>query len=251
MSTPTAKGRATRERIVRATAELVAERGVAAVTLDDVGRRAHASRSQLYHYFDDKTDLVPAVVTRPLEPSSAPTTACSRPRPWAGSTGWFDALVELQRERRAQGGSPDRLTRRSAGRARPGRPSRDRRGPRPLGDAPAQRPHTHARPRKTRARRRSRETRHDHNGRPPRRPTAHPSPPRPPTATNRARRRPHRPPQRPRHITPHSRNDRCWARARARRLARPLSLFRQRRSDRNRDARLHSFRPDVTGGRSV
>ena len=61
-SASTAKGRATRERIVRATAELVAERGVAAVSLDDVGSRARASRSQLYHYFNDKAELVHAVV---------------------------------------------------------------------------------------------------------------------------------------------------------------------------------------------
>ena len=61
-SPSTRRGRATRERIIRAAAELVAERGVAAVSLDDVGACAPASRSQLYHYFDDKEALIRAVV---------------------------------------------------------------------------------------------------------------------------------------------------------------------------------------------
>ena len=58
----TAKGRATRERILQAAAELVAEKGAAGMSLDDVRARTGASRSQLYHYFRDKHGLVEAVV---------------------------------------------------------------------------------------------------------------------------------------------------------------------------------------------
>src|SRR6266852_8591391 len=58
----TAKGRATRERIVQAAAELVAEKGIAGMSLDDVRARTGASRSQLYHYFVDRDDLVRAVI---------------------------------------------------------------------------------------------------------------------------------------------------------------------------------------------
>ena len=57
----TAKGRETRERIILAAAELVAERGVAGTSLDDVRARAQASKSQLYHYFADRDDLMRAV----------------------------------------------------------------------------------------------------------------------------------------------------------------------------------------------
>jgi TetR/AcrR family transcriptional regulator, transcriptional repressor for nem operon len=57
----TRPGRATRERIVRAAAELVAERGVAGTSLDDVRERAHASKSQLYLYFEDRDALMRAV----------------------------------------------------------------------------------------------------------------------------------------------------------------------------------------------
>jgi TetR/AcrR family transcriptional regulator, transcriptional repressor for nem operon len=47
----TAKGRAMRERIVHAAAELIAAKGVAGMSLDDLRSRTGASRSQLYHYF--------------------------------------------------------------------------------------------------------------------------------------------------------------------------------------------------------
>jgi len=57
----TRPGRATRERIVRAATDLVAERGVASTSLDDVRERAHASKSQLYLYFGDRDTLMRAV----------------------------------------------------------------------------------------------------------------------------------------------------------------------------------------------
>lgn len=57
----TERGRQTRARIVAAAADVVAEKGALGASLDDVGARAMASRSQLYHYFDDKADLLRAV----------------------------------------------------------------------------------------------------------------------------------------------------------------------------------------------
>lgn len=103
----TAKGRATRERIVRAAAELVAEHGVAAVSLDDVGGRAPASRSQLYHYFEDKDALVRAVVDATSDAVlGAQDQLLAQLDSWAGIDRWFDALVALQRERQARGGCP-------------------------------------------------------------------------------------------------------------------------------------------------
>lgn len=49
----TAKGRATRARIVAAAAAEMRENGVAETTLDDVLARSHASKSQLFHYFPE------------------------------------------------------------------------------------------------------------------------------------------------------------------------------------------------------
>jgi AcrR family transcriptional regulator len=58
----TGRGRASRERIVECAAELFAERGVAATSLDVVLAAAGAGKSQLYHYFGDRDALVEAAV---------------------------------------------------------------------------------------------------------------------------------------------------------------------------------------------
>ena len=60
----TAKGLATRERIVAAAAQLMFERGVAGTSTDDVQAAAGISASQLYHYFDDKRALVEFLKTQ-------------------------------------------------------------------------------------------------------------------------------------------------------------------------------------------
>src|SRR5215471_7827804 len=58
----TERGRASRERIVERAAELFAERGVTATSLDEVLAAAGAGKSQLYHYFRGRDELVEAAV---------------------------------------------------------------------------------------------------------------------------------------------------------------------------------------------
>ena len=58
----TARGALTRDRIVRAAAELMHANGVAGTTMDQVVEASGTSKSQLYHYFDDKDALVTAVI---------------------------------------------------------------------------------------------------------------------------------------------------------------------------------------------
>src|SRR5229473_8401146 len=58
----TRRGRASRERIVERAAELFAERGVAQTSLDEVLAAAGAGKSQLYHYFRGRDELVEAAV---------------------------------------------------------------------------------------------------------------------------------------------------------------------------------------------
>src|SRR5437870_13607196 len=96
----TLKGRAMRERIVQAAAELVAEKGVAGVSLDDVRARTGASRSQLYHYFEDRDDLIRAVIEVTTDAViDVQGELLEHLDSWAGSERWFHALVELQAER--------------------------------------------------------------------------------------------------------------------------------------------------------
>lgn len=95
----TAKGVATRERIVAAAAAEIRERGVSAVTLDDVGRRSRTGKSQLFHYFPDgKEQLLLAVAEREAdqvlqdqEPHLGQLTS------WDAWHEWRDAVVEKYR----------------------------------------------------------------------------------------------------------------------------------------------------------
>jgi TetR/AcrR family transcriptional repressor of nem operon len=107
-STPrTEKGRATRQRIIQAAAELVGERGAAATSLDEVGARSGASRSQLYHYFDDRDDLIRAVIDATTDAVlGAQDEFLDSLDTWAGIERWFRALVDLQVDRQARGGCP-------------------------------------------------------------------------------------------------------------------------------------------------
>ena len=60
----TARGTATRDRIVQAAADLMYARGVNATTLDDVIAASGVSKSQLYWHFPGKDDLIHAVIAR-------------------------------------------------------------------------------------------------------------------------------------------------------------------------------------------
>lgn len=100
----TAKGLATRARIVAAAADLVFEYGVAATPLEDVQKKAGVSGSQMYHYFSDKQELIQAVVAhqaqgvRDLQAQLGPLDSLEALRAWA------DFHVDLQRKRHCIGG---------------------------------------------------------------------------------------------------------------------------------------------------
>jgi AcrR family transcriptional regulator len=58
----TRRGRASRERIVERAAELFAERGIAATSLEEVLAAAGAGKGQFYHYFRSRDELAAAAV---------------------------------------------------------------------------------------------------------------------------------------------------------------------------------------------
>jgi AcrR family transcriptional regulator len=58
----TRRGRASRERIVEQAAELFAERGIAATSVDEVLAAAGAGKGQFYHYFRGRDELAAAAV---------------------------------------------------------------------------------------------------------------------------------------------------------------------------------------------
>jgi AcrR family transcriptional regulator len=103
----TAKGRATRERIVVAASRLMLEQGVGRTTIADVQAAANVSPSQLYHYFADKDALVYAVVALQTDAVLVvQTRSLAGLDSFAALEAWRDELVELQRRRSDVGGCP-------------------------------------------------------------------------------------------------------------------------------------------------
>ncbi|RYZ31660.1 MAG: TetR/AcrR family transcriptional regulator [Propionibacteriaceae bacterium] len=103
----TAKGEATRARIVEAASGLVFAHGVTRTGVEDVQREAGVSASQLYHYFGDKQTLMRAVIAHQTEA----VLAAQQPELDALDTfealgRWRDRLVTLQRSRHCAGGCP-------------------------------------------------------------------------------------------------------------------------------------------------
>lgn len=99
----TAKGRATRERIVVAAAELMYDRGVTRTSLDDVQQAAGVGRSQVYHYFGDKESLIRAVIAHRLRALLGTLDGLDS---LAGLRAWRDVVVDAQRQRDSVGGWP-------------------------------------------------------------------------------------------------------------------------------------------------
>src|SRR6201992_4302601 len=103
----TRRGRAPRERIVAAAAELIFERGVAETTLEDIRAAAGVSGSQVYHYFEDKQALVRAVIDHQTDAVlDAQGAHLDRLDSMAGLRAWRDFLVEHQRRLGCRGGCP-------------------------------------------------------------------------------------------------------------------------------------------------
>jgi AcrR family transcriptional regulator len=63
----TAKGRATRERIIQSAADVLSSEGLSGFNLEGVRGTADVSGSQLSHYFADKPALIRAVLDRQIE----------------------------------------------------------------------------------------------------------------------------------------------------------------------------------------
>ncbi|XVV07338.1 TetR/AcrR family transcriptional regulator [Actinosynnema sp. CA-248983] len=95
----TKKGAATRQRIVEAASAEIRERGITAVTLEDVGRRSGTGKGQLFHYFPEgKEEPLLAVarwvadrVIEDQQPHLSHLTS------WAAWRRWRDVVVERYR----------------------------------------------------------------------------------------------------------------------------------------------------------
>jgi TetR/AcrR family transcriptional regulator, transcriptional repressor for nem operon len=100
----TARGAATRSRIVNAAADLIYARGVDRTSLDDVMAESGVSKSQLYHYFADKDALVLEVINLQTE------RVLNAQQPHLGALDslkalrvWRDAFVQLNKRAGCKG----------------------------------------------------------------------------------------------------------------------------------------------------
>lgn len=91
----TARGAATRDRIVHAAADLMYIKGVHATTLDDVRAATGTSKSQLYRHFPDKDTLVHAVIAlRGQQVIERETQRLGRLSSFSGLVRWRNALIQ-------------------------------------------------------------------------------------------------------------------------------------------------------------
>jgi TetR/AcrR family transcriptional regulator, transcriptional repressor for nem operon len=104
----TARGAATKARIVAAAASLVYERGFAGTSLDDVMAATGTSKSQLYHYFADKEALIHEVIKAQLGRIFAAQQAAGlrEVSSWDGLQRWCDHFVTTTRATHGAGGCP-------------------------------------------------------------------------------------------------------------------------------------------------
>ncbi|MFL6053178.1 MAG: TetR/AcrR family transcriptional regulator [Actinoallomurus sp.] len=91
----TERGRRTRAAIVAAAGRLMLERGVAATSLDDVLSACGAGKSQLYHYFGSKQELVAAVIDHQLQRVMANQPRLGDLRTWEDFDGWATDLLAM------------------------------------------------------------------------------------------------------------------------------------------------------------
>jgi TetR/AcrR family transcriptional repressor of nem operon len=107
LSTSTARGEATRARIVKAAAGIVGARGVAATTVEEVMEASGTSKSQIYHYFADKETLMCAVVAAQAEQVLGFQEArLSKATSMQDLRQWRNQIVKLNRAKSGHGGCP-------------------------------------------------------------------------------------------------------------------------------------------------
>ena len=94
----TERGRRTREAIVDAAATMMYENGVVAASLDDVLAASGTGKSQLYHYFSGKSELVAAVIERQLERVLATQPGLAQVDSMAGIERWARAVLRVHRQ---------------------------------------------------------------------------------------------------------------------------------------------------------
>ena len=102
------KGAATRDQILNAASRLIHVQGYQSTSLDDVLRESGVGKGNFYYYFKSKEDLGYAIIDRLeralVERGVGPAFADTQADPIAQLQGFFDRVLESQRQRNCVGG---------------------------------------------------------------------------------------------------------------------------------------------------
>ena len=103
----TPKGEKTRTKILATAAKLMLNNGVVGTTIDGVCEAAGVGKSQVYHYFSDKPDLVRAVIDYQTDRVlGGQEPFLSNLDNWDAWYSWRDRIVQIQRDLGCVGGCP-------------------------------------------------------------------------------------------------------------------------------------------------
>jgi TetR/AcrR family transcriptional repressor of nem operon len=101
----TRRGQVTKGRIVELAAALMYERGVSATSIEDILAASGTGKSQLYHYFSSKEELVAEVLRHQLQ-HVLQEQSLFQLHTWEGISGWLQAMVDMQQDQRSYRGCP-------------------------------------------------------------------------------------------------------------------------------------------------
>jgi AcrR family transcriptional regulator len=101
----TRRGKHTKARIVEFAAALMYERGVSAASVEDILAASGTGKSQFYHYFSSKEELVAEVLRHQLDQALREQSLFQLDT-WEGISAWFEAMVDMQQNQRGYRGCP-------------------------------------------------------------------------------------------------------------------------------------------------
>ncbi|MDQ3384214.1 MAG: TetR/AcrR family transcriptional regulator [Actinomycetota bacterium] len=101
----TRRGKVTKGRIVELAAALMYERGVSATSIEDILAASGTGKSQLYHYFSSKEELVAEVLRHQLQ-HVLQQQSLFHLDTWEGISAWLQAMVDMQQDQRSYRGCP-------------------------------------------------------------------------------------------------------------------------------------------------
>lgn len=98
MNTLSKKGQETRKAILECAFELFHERGIHATSVDDILKKSGAGKSQFYHYFKNKQDIIHELLQFAYQMIKGGQTHIQPIHTWDDFRGWLDASIKKQEE---------------------------------------------------------------------------------------------------------------------------------------------------------